>query len=366
MPARTGDVCRRVCGAEHAFIVTAEGSVAEKGVLWGLVALVGVVVVPVLAIAIFVGSQNNKPDVNTGGLTCNPGETPSGQVAGYGPDQLRVATGIVAAADEMQLPDQAKVIGVATAIQESSLTQVNHGDVAGPDSLGPFQQRNSWGPPEQRMDPKGSARLFFQRLITKDWTHLSLTQAAQAVQSSADGSLYQRHEQSARQVVGAVEGKACPARAGPASPNPYGPAVTARALSQVGVPYVWAGGNAQGPTAGRGTPPGVVGYDCSGLAQFAYGGVGVQVPHQTGEIWAHGGVQIRDRAQIQPGDLIMLAPGHNEGQIHHVGIYLGHDSVIDAPTEGKSVAVIDDVWHTWYSDEYVGAIRPGAVSTPQS
>lgn len=44
--------------------------------------------------------------------------------------------------------------------QESSATAINHGDAAGPDSRGPFQQRDPWGPLAQRMDPAGATRLF--------------------------------------------------------------------------------------------------------------------------------------------------------------------------------------------------------------
>ena len=54
-----------------------------------------------------------------------------------------------------------------------------------------------------------------------------------------------------------------------------GVAAANRALSQVGMPYVWAAGDAYGPTTGGCTDPvvpcGVRGYDCSGLALFAWG-----------------------------------------------------------------------------------------------
>lgn len=44
--------------------------------------------------------------------------------------------------------------------QESSATPINHGDAAGPDSRGPFQQRGPWGPLADRMDPAAATRLF--------------------------------------------------------------------------------------------------------------------------------------------------------------------------------------------------------------
>ena len=59
--------------------------------------------------------------------------------------------------------------------------------------------------------------------------------------------------------------------------------VIKRGLSQRGVPYVYGGGNAVGPS--RGTDPLVntVGFDASGLIQYAFAGVGLKLPRSSGE-----------------------------------------------------------------------------------
>ena len=325
------------------------------------------VLIPVLLIMMVVSSgQGQKPPSPTGGLVCSPGHAPNGSVAGYGPAQVQVAAGIAAAAAERHLPPQATVIATATAMQESGLRPVNHGDQAGPDSRGPFQQRASWGPEQQRMDPKGAASLFFDRLTAiPNWASLPVTVAAQQVQHSAFPGAYQRHEAAARQVAGAVQGISCPAPADPAAPNPHGTEVTQRALSQVGVPYAWGGGGVSGPTPGHGPDAGVTGFDCSGLAQFASAASGAMVPHQTGAIWEHGGAQIRSRDQLQPGDLVVLSADGSPGGVHHVGIYLGGDAVVEAPQSGQRVQVREHIWDAGsnYQREFLGGVRPGVVAS---
>jgi hypothetical protein len=53
------------------------------------------------------------------------------------------------------------VTAVATAIQESTLQNIDYGDKAGPDSRGLFQQRSSWGSLVDRMNPETSSAMFY-------------------------------------------------------------------------------------------------------------------------------------------------------------------------------------------------------------
>jgi len=116
-------------------------------------------------------------------------------------EQQYNATQIVLAAGDRDLPARAAIIALATAMQESQLINVDHGDEAGPDSRGLFQQRNSWGPIETRMNPYESAGLFYDRLVAvENWESIPLTQAAQAVQISAFPDAYAKHESDARNV----------------------------------------------------------------------------------------------------------------------------------------------------------------------
>jgi hypothetical protein len=113
----------------------------------------------------------------------------------------------------MELPPRAWVIAIATAMQESGLRNLDHGDR---DSLGLFQQRPSmgWGTPEQIMDPEYASTKFYERLLqVPGWEQLPLTEAAQAVQRSAYPDAYAKHEPLAVAVVNAVAGGAAGAAA---------------------------------------------------------------------------------------------------------------------------------------------------------
>ncbi len=95
------------------------------------------------------------------------------------------------------------------------------------------------------------------------------------------------------------------------------------AKSQIGWPYVWAG---EGPADG--------GYDCSGLVMMAYRSQGIYLPHQSGLQYNYG-TKV-PLGQRQAGDLIFWSNGST---IYHVAIYLGGDSMIEAPTYGVPVRI---------------------------
>lgn len=123
---------------------------------------------------------------------------------GLDAEQRSNAQTIVTVARRMAMGDVAAVIGVMTALTESSLRNITHGDAAGPDSRGLFQQRDGWGPLEVRLNPDGAAGLFFRALASVPaWSTMPPWRAAQAVQRSAftDGSNYAASFALARQVV---------------------------------------------------------------------------------------------------------------------------------------------------------------------
>jgi len=130
-------------------------------------------------------------------------------VAGYSGDQLANAADIMNAATDSGLDAQAQTLGVMTAMGESSLLNLDHGDTAGPDSRGLFQQRPSWGTLAGRMDPPAAARLFFQRLQTiPDWQTMTPTAAASRVQINADPDHYTPFFAPATAVVTALTSSA--------------------------------------------------------------------------------------------------------------------------------------------------------------
>lgn len=99
---------------------------------------------------------------------------------------------------------QAAVIGIMAALQESGLQNLNYGDR---DSLGLFQQRASWGSVDNRENPTWASQQFFNHLANvTNWQNLDYGVAAQAVQVSAYPAAYTPHQQTAQSVVNAIWG----------------------------------------------------------------------------------------------------------------------------------------------------------------
>ena len=129
---------------------------------------------------------------------------------------------------------------------------------------------------------------------------------------------------------------------------------TLRAAADLGLPYAWGGGGTHGP--GPGLPPdaGVVGFDCSGLTQYAYAQAGIPIPRNSRAQYS--ALPKVSRGALQAGDLVFWASDPSNWQtIHHVAIYLGDGRVVQAPESGD-VVKISTMW--WGG--YAGAVRPSA------
>ncbi|WP_213456939.1 hypothetical protein [Rhizomonospora bruguierae] len=159
---------------------------------------------------------NSAPD---GAPAAQDAEKPVAPIGGLTQRQMDYAATIVKVADRKRMPDQAAVIAVSTALQESYLRNLgstvipesqaipNDGLGSDHDSVGLFQQRSStgWGPVRRLMDPDFSSSQFLSRLSEiPGWQQMSVTQAAQAVQVSAFPDAYAKWEPFARQIVTAV------------------------------------------------------------------------------------------------------------------------------------------------------------------
>ncbi|SNS52784.1 hypothetical protein SAMN04488107_2877 [Geodermatophilus saharensis] len=119
-------------------------------------------------------------------------------------EQWANARTIADVARERGLPERATVIALATAMQESTLRNLDHGDR---DSLGLFQQRPSqgWGTPAQVQDPVYAAGEFYDGLVqVPGWETMRLTDAAQWVQRSGFPEAYQQHEDLAIALTAAL------------------------------------------------------------------------------------------------------------------------------------------------------------------
>ena len=109
--------------------------------------------------------------------------------------------------------------------------------------------------------------------------------------------------------------------------------VIKRAQSQIGVPYSWGGGTANGPSYGIDEGSGTVGLDCSGLILYAFAGAGIKLPHYSGSQYQMGR-QIPS-SQMRRGDVIFYGPGGSQ----HVALYLGNNQMIEAPYTGATVRI---------------------------
>jgi cell wall-associated NlpC family hydrolase len=108
--------------------------------------------------------------------------------------------------------------------------------------------------------------------------------------------------------------------------------VIQRAFSQRGVPFLYGGGNAAGPTRGTGLKANVVGFDASGLIQYAYAGAGLKMPRTSGE-QCNVGRKVAP-AEAHPGDLLCYGPGGTQS----VAMYLGNGQMIEATEPAVTVS----------------------------
>jgi cell wall-associated NlpC family hydrolase len=263
------------------------------------------------------------------------------------------------------------VIAVATAMQESTLRNIDYGHL---DSLGLFQQRDPWGSRDERLDPAAAARLFYAGgrggqpglLDVKGFQSMPLTVAAQTVQASAFPGAYARWEPLAREVVAdpTVLSATCYDSVAYTGDGTSGARAVAGALRWLGTPYSWGGGGPSGPSLGFGPGATTVGFDCSSLAQFAWKQAGVTLPRVT-DAQAASLPHVPSGSRLQAGDLLFFAsPGAPAGSYGHMGIYDGQGNMVHAPRTGKTVEVVHDVMSVPYFRDRLSVIaRP---APPQS
>ncbi|MDY0830104.1 peptidase M23 [Microbacterium sp. BG28] len=167
--------------------------------------------------AISVFDADDRIDVGVDGAPRPPGIAEPG-IAGYGSGQLANACTILAAGRDLGFDERDQTIAIMTAMGESSLRNLDYGDwetsgVTNPDgspttSIGLFQQQDSWGSREERLDPYTAATIFFRAMAERvpDRGALDPTQVAHATQINADPLHYARFWDRAVRVVAALNG----------------------------------------------------------------------------------------------------------------------------------------------------------------
>jgi hypothetical protein len=257
-------------------------------------------------------------------------------------EQLVNVQTIAAVGRQLGVPAKGLVIAVATAMQESTLHNIPYGDR---DSLGLFQQRESWGSRAERLDPAISAEMFFVGgrggqsglLAIPDYLSMSVTVAAQAVQRSAFPDAYAKWEPLAIRVLGLPEVASATCAGGGAGQGSS--AILDAAMKWLGTPYSWGGGSLTGPSLGIGRGANTVGFDCSGLTRHAvYVATGRLIPRGATD-QGHFLTPVA-RTEIQAGDLLFFqSPSDPPGVYHHVGIADGEGGMLHAPRTGSYVKV---------------------------
>jgi cell wall-associated NlpC family hydrolase len=106
------------------------------------------------------------------------------------------------------------------------------------------------------------------------------------------------------------------------APDTTGERVVALAKQHLGTPYVWGGES-----------PG--GFDCSGLLQWAYKQVGIDLPRVSTQ-QAKAGRAV-SAAEALPGDLVFF----ERGKVDHIGMYAGDGKWVVAPKTGDVVKLQD-------------------------
>jgi cell wall-associated NlpC family hydrolase len=118
----------------------------------------------------------------------------------------------------------------------------------------------------------------------------------------------------------------------------------AAAKSQIGVPYVWGGEQAG------------VGFDCSGLTQWAWAQAGVTIPRTAADQWY--GLRHVSLRSLQPGDLLFYFNLDGDNTVDHVVMYggsgpFGTQTTIAADYTGTTIAL-----QPAFTFGLIGAARP--------
>jgi hypothetical protein len=121
------------------------------------------------------------------------------------------------------------------------------------------------------------------------------------------------------------------------------------ARSQIGMPYVYGGESPQ------------TGFDCSGLVQWVYAQIGINLP-RTAQA-QYDATQRVARDALAPGDLVFYSICCQQPDwVTHVGIYVGNGMMIDAPYPGAYVRM-ESIDTPYWQSHWAGAGRVVIPST---
>jgi cell wall-associated NlpC family hydrolase len=153
---------------------------------------------------------------------------------------------------------------------------------------------------------------------------ISLALAEQRQQALAAAAARAAAEAAREQALAAAQAAAAAGSVDVPPGSGSASSVVAFARAQLGLPYVWGGA---GPDN----------FDCSGLTMRAWEQAGVELPHFAADQYARS-TPLSYR-QLRPGDLVFWSHNGSPADIYHVALYLGDDTMIEAPRTGDVVKV---------------------------
>ena len=311
----------------------------------------GLVLVPMLMVMGSI-STDGADLAGTGDTDCVATGSVAGTTVQLDDDQLGNARTVISVGEQLDVPRRGQVVALATALQESTLVNLDRGDL---DSVGLFQQRTSWGTFAQRTDPATAAEMFYTGgqagqpglLDIRGWTGMSVTAAAQAVQRSAFPTAYAKWEPTAVGLVTRIGGGdpvGCSDVTTTALPGGAVGTMLRTALDQQGDPYVWG---AVGPDA----------FDCSGLVVYSWQQAGYRLTVRTAaQMWTLSDpVAAGDE---KPGDLLFGEFGARGPGPGHVMIVVSRGEAVQAPSAGRNV---ETTTYTATGGWRLGRLRPSAL-----
>ncbi|MFJ3581181.1 hypothetical protein ACIPPS_02940 [Streptomyces sp. NPDC090127] len=285
----------------------------------------------------------------------------------FTPEQAANAATISAVGTTRRMPERAVTIALATALQESALRNIEHGDR---DSLGLFQQRPSmgWGTPAEIMDPVYSSRKFYEGLAkVPGYSRLPLTVAAQKVQRSGFPQAYAKHEPDAALLAAALTGRSAASLSCTTSSletgEPGDPAKVraelVRAFGEKAAPRTTAGGGERGEGSEGSADAGTGGSADAGAGSSPGGGAGGNA----------GGGGADAKAGAAPAPAVISVPVlATSGTDAQRGWELAHWAVARADDlRIAEVAYADMVWRasdtsgTWTRSRTADAADDGSV-----
>ena len=107
----------------------------------------------------------------------------------------------------------------------------------------------------------------------------------------------------------------------------------------IGVRYRWGGQSSD------------TGFDCSGLTMAVYRLNGLKLPRSSRQQWKSG--RPVDPGQLSKADLVFFDTTGG-GRVSHVGIYIGNDKFLHAPSSGRKIR-ISSMSNKYYKSRYLGA-----------